>query len=330
MPELVTLADIRAAQERLAGIAVHTPLLPCIWAPDAGDLLLKPESLQPIGAFKIRGAYNKIASLTAEERDRGIVASSSGNHAQAVAYAARLFGARATIVIPDAAPQHKVAATEALGADVVLVPPAERDVAARELVEKHGHVLVPPYDDPAIIAGQGTLGAEIADDIATAGLPPLDLVLVPVSGGGLISGVATAIKSISPSTRVVGVEPELAADAAESFASGQRVEWTPAETYRTIADGLRTTSVGAHPWEHIQAYVDDIITVSDEQIRAAMYVLATRANVVAEPSGAAATAAYMYAREKLPPAATTVAVVSGGNVDPDVLAEVLQHHNYRA
>nr|WP_281353435.1 threonine/serine dehydratase [Phytoactinopolyspora mesophila] len=300
--------------------------MPCIWAPGDGDLLLKPESLQPIGAFKIRGAYNKIAALTAQERERGLVASSSGNHAQAVAYAARLFGARATIVIPDAAPQHKVAATKALGADVVLVPPAERDVAARQLVKEHGQILVPPYDDPEIIAGQGTVGAEIADDIAAAGLPAADLVLVPVSGGGLISGVATAIKSLSPSTRVVGVEPELAGDAAESFAGGQRVEWTPEQTYRTIADGLRTTSVGVHPWEHIQAHVDDIITVSEDQIRAAMQVLAVRANVVAEPSGAAATAAYMFAREQLPPAATTVAVVSGGNVDPALLADVLGQH----
>ncbi|WP_216843364.1 threonine ammonia-lyase [Phytoactinopolyspora alkaliphila] len=318
MTALVTLADIRAAQQRIAGVAVRTPLLPAPWAPGDGELYVKPEMLQPIGAFKIRGAYNKIALLSPEERARGLVASSSGNHAQAVAYAARMFGAKATIVIPDTAPPHKVEATTSLGADVVLVPPAERDVVPVRLVEERGFVLVPPFDDPAIIAGQGTIGAEIGDDV-----PDVDLVLVPVSGGGLISGIATAVKVLCPDARVVGVEPELAGDAAESLRAGRRTAWTPEQTHRTIADGLRTVSVGVAPWEHIRTYVDDIITVSEDQIRAAMRVLVVQGRLVTEPSGAATTAAYLYARDRLPEARVTVAVASGGNVDPALLADVL-------
>ncbi|WP_166354014.1 threonine ammonia-lyase [Phytoactinopolyspora limicola] len=327
--DLVTLADIRDAQQRLTGVVVPTPLVPCPWAPGPGSLLVKPESLQVIGAFKIRGAYNMIAGLSPEERARGLVASSSGNHAQAVAYAAREFAAHATIVIPDVAAPHKVAATKALGADVVLVPQAERDVAVTRLAAEHGYVHVPPYDHAAIIAGQGTVGAEIA-----AARPDVDLVLVPVSGGGLLSGVATAVKAAHPGARVVGVEPELAADAAESFRSGRRVVWEPSATRRTIADGLRTTSVGVLPWEHIRAYVDDIVTVTDEQIMAAMHALAVQANIVAEPSGAAAVAAYLFARDQLPDAGpandagTTVAVVSGGNVSPELLSQILADPQY--
>ncbi|WP_129669455.1 threonine ammonia-lyase [Phytoactinopolyspora endophytica] len=316
--DLVTLADIRAAQNRIGDVAVRTPLIPAPWAPGNGQLFIKPEMLQPIGAFKIRGAFNKIASLTADERARGLVASSSGNHAQAVAYAARMFDAKATIVIPDTAPAHKVAATKALGAEVILVPPAERDVVPRQLVADRGYVLVPPFDDAAIIAGQGTIGAEIADDLSD-----VDLVLVPVSGGGLISGVATAIKALRPEARVVGVEPELAADATDSFRTGRRVEWSPEQTHRTIADGLRTASVGVLPWEHIRAYVDDIVTVSEDEMRSTMRTLVVDGRLVAEPSGAAATAAYLYARERLPEATRTVAVASGGNADPALLAEIL-------
>lgn len=318
MAGLVTLADVRAAQECLVGVAVRTPLVPFLWAPGDGAFLVKPEMLQPIGAFKIRGAYNKIATLTADERARGLVASSSGNHAQAVAYAARLFDAKATIVMPDTAVPHKVAATRSLGADVVLVPPHQRDVVPRQLADEHGYVVVPPYDDAAIIAGQGTIGAEIADD-----LRGVDLVLTPVSGGGLLSGVATAVKALSPHAHVVGVEPELAGDAAESFRCGRRVDWTPEQTSRTVADGLRTTSLGVLPWEHIRAYVDDIITVSEQEIRAAMRTLLIEARLVTEPSGAVAVAGYLFARDQLPVAATTVAVATGGNADPGLLAEIL-------
>jgi threonine dehydratase len=274
--------------------------------------------LQPIGAFKIRGAYNKIAALSAEDRSRGLVASSSGNHAQAVAMAAQMFGVKATIVIPDTAPEHKVAATKALGADVVLVSPAERDIVPRQLVAEHGYIHIPPFDDAAIIAGQGTVGAEIADD-----LPDVELVLVPVSGGGLISGVASAVKALCPHAKVVGVEPALAADASESFRKGRRVAWEPEQTHRTIADGLRTVSLGELPWEHIRTYVDDIVTVTDDELRSAMHTLLLRGRLVTEPSGAAAAAAYLCARDRLPHSARTVAVASGGNADPALLRDIL-------
>ncbi|WP_439675422.1 threonine ammonia-lyase [Embleya sp. MST-111070] len=318
MTNPVTLEDLRAAQKRIAGTAVRTPLLPSLHGDADRPLWLKPESLQPIGAFKIRGAYNAIAALTDAERSRGVVAHSSGNHAQAVAYAARLFGAKAVIVMPDTTPQVKIDATHALGAEVVIVTPERRDTAAGELAEEHGYAFVPPYDDARIIAGQGTAGLEITED-----LPTVDTVLVPVSGGGLISGIAAAVKLTSPHTKVIGVEPELAADAAESFRTGVRTTWSTTQTYRTIADGLRTTSVGVLPFAHIQAYVDDIVTVTEDQIREAMRFLGLRARLVAEPAGAVATAAYLFRKDALPAGREHVAVVSGGNVDPALYAEVM-------
>jgi threonine dehydratase len=314
---LVGLAELRAAQQCIAGTAVRTPLLPCPWADADHPLWLKPESLQPVGAFKIRGAVNKIASLTEAERSAGVVAHSSGNHAQAVAYAAQRFGVTAVIVVPEGASAVKVAATRALGAEVVFATPAERGERAAALAAETGATLVPPYDDPAVIAGQGTVGMEIAAD-----LPDVALVLVPISGGGLISGVATAVKTLCPQARVVGVEPELAADAAESFRLGKRVAWPADATYRTIADGLRVTCVGELPWEHIRAHVDDIVTVSEAEIRAAVRVLAGRARLIAEPSGAVATAAYLFRRARLP-TGPTVSVVSGGNIDPRDYAGIL-------
>lgn len=313
---LVGLPDIVAAAERLHGIALHTPLLPCSWAPPDRPLLVKAENLQPIGAFKIRGAYNAVAQIPAAQRSRGIVTHSSGNHAQAVAYAARAFGISATIVIPHGAAELKVEATRALGATVVRVPAAERAAAAAELAERDGLTSVPPYDDPFVIAGQGTVGLEIAMD-----LPDVEVVLVPVSGGGFVSGVAAAIRALRPGARVIGVEPELAADAQESVRRGERVEWTTEQTSQTIADALRVTGVGTLPWEHIQALVDDIVTVTEDQIRDAMRVLALQSRLVAEPSGAVAVAAHRAG--VLPAATTTVAIVSGGNVDPALLADVL-------
>jgi len=314
---LVTLSDIQAAAARIRDLVVRTPLLPCAWADAERPLWLKPESLQATGAFKLRGASNALAQLDAGQRARGVVAQSSGNHAQAVAYAAARLGIRATIVMPDTSPAVKLDATRGFGAEVVVVPPAERDVRPFELAEAHGYPHIPPYDDDRIIAGQGTVGLEIAEDLASgarSGAP--DLVLVPVSGGGLISGVATAIKALSPETRVIAVEPELAADAAESFRTGERVIWTPEQTYRTIADGLRTTSVGVLPFEHIRRYVDGVVTVSEEEIVEAVRVLGRKSRLVAEPSGAVTTAAYLFHAAELPAASRTVAVVSGGNVDP--------------
>jgi threonine dehydratase len=320
---LVTLDDLHAAQKRIAGLAVRTPLMPCPWADtDAHTLHLKPENLQPTGAFKIRGACNRLAVLTAEERARGVVAQSSGNHAQAVAYAARGMGIKAVIVMPDTSPAVKVENTRSFGAEVVLVRMHERDTTAAELAAEHGYVWVPPYDDPWIIAGQGTVGLEIAED-ATALDLDLRTVLVPVSGGGLLSGAAAALKLTMPGVRVVGVEPELAGDAAESFRSGEHKVWTFERTHRTIADGLRTNSLGLLPWEHVQAYVDDIITVTEDEIRSAVAVLARRGRLVAEPSGAVTTAAYLHHAGQLPSGRSVAAVLSGGNLEPSLLAELL-------
>ncbi|MCX5212274.1 threonine/serine dehydratase [Kitasatospora sp. NBC_00240] len=322
---LVGLEELRAAQRRIEGVAVRTPLMPCPWAdrgPEGGAgerrLWLKPENLQPTGAFKIRGAYNRLAALSEAERARGVVAQSSGNHAQAVAYAARLLGLKAVIVMPDTSPAVKVASTRSFGAEVVLVPPEERDTLPAELAERHGYVWVPPYDDPWIIAGQGTVGLEIGEDAPDE----LDTVLVPVSGGGLISGTAAALKLSCPGVRVIGVEPELAADAQESLRTGRRTSWPVADTYRTVADGLRTPSVGELPFEHLQAYVDDIVTVTEAEIRDTVALLARSGRLVAEPSGAVAPAAYFHRSAELG-GRVFAAVVSGGNIDPGLLAELL-------
>jgi threonine dehydratase len=315
---LVTIEDVRAAAERIAGHVVRTPLVPFAEAQPGRPLWFKPESLQPIGAFKLRGAFNAILQRLDDARSRGVVTHSSGNHARAVAWVARELGLRATIVIPDAAPAVKVDAVRRLGAEVVIVAPEDRDTRAFELAAEHGYVMIPPYDDAAIVAGQGTIGLEIAADLAN-----LAGVLVPVSGGGLIAGIATAVKALSPGTRVIGVEPELAADAAESFRTGQRVSWTPEQTYRTIADGLRTTSVGEIPWRQIQKYVDDVITVSEDEIRDGVRRLAADARLVAEPSGAVPFAAYLHHAGELGVDGNVVAVVSGGNLAMDTLARII-------
>ncbi|HLQ51953.1 MAG TPA: threonine/serine dehydratase [Terriglobales bacterium] len=282
-------------------------------------LYLKPENLQPIGAFKLRGAYNKIASLTDEERARGVITYSSGNHAQGVAYAARALGTKAVIVMPRNAPAIKREATAALGAEIVFVGPSgpERQIKAEELAAEHGYVIVPPYDDEKIIAGQGTAGLEILED-----LPDVDLVLVPVGGGGLISGISTAIKLSKPSTKVVGVEPELAGDAQASLRAGEIVKFPPEQVLQTCADGLRAQYIGTMTFEHIRRYVDDIVTVSEDQIMQAARLLAQNPKTVAEPSGAVATAAWLFQRDSLPLSNFTVAVISGGNIDPGLLKQL--------
>ena len=322
---LVTLATIRAAQARIAPIAVQTPLVEAAFPGLSGygtgkRIWLKAESLQAIGAFKIRGAANKILQLTSEEIRRGVITYSSGNHAQAVAFVARNVGAKAVIVMPSNAPAIKRAATLALGAEVVDVGVAsnERLAVAERLVREHGYVVVPPYDDEQIIAGQGTCGLEIIE-----ALPDVDLVLSPVSGGGLLSGVAAAVKQLRPQTRAFGVEPELAGDTAESFRTGAIVTWPAELTSRTLADGLRTQSVGVRNFAHIQAFVDGIVTVTEAEIRAAMRAIVAATRLVPEPSGAVATAALLFHAHQLPSYLKAVAVVSGGNVDPALLAQVL-------
>jgi threonine dehydratase len=288
-------------------------------APDARRLFLKLENLQPIGAFKLRGAYNKIAALSDKERRRGVISYSSGNHAQGVAYAARALHTKAVIVMPGNAPAIKLEATAAMGAEIVTVGPGsmERQLKAEELAAKHGYVIVPPYTDEKIIAGQGTMGLEILED-----LPDVETVLAPVGGGGMISGIATAIKLSKPSVHVIGVEPELAADAQASLRADHVVNFPAEQVTQTIADGLRTQSIGAINFEHIEKYVDDIVTVSEDEIREAMRRLAANPKTVAEPSGAVAVAGFLFRGDQLPRATTHVAVVSGGNIDPAMLEDI--------
>jgi threonine dehydratase len=317
---VITLEDVRLAQRRVRGVALHTPLVPCPRGEEGRALYLKAENLQPTGAFKLRGAYNKISSLSPEERSRGVVAHSSGNHAQAVAYAARSLGVRAVIVMPRGAARVKLDATAAFGAEIVPVgdDSAERVRRAEELTAEHGYIPVPPYDDETLIAGQGTVGLEILED-----LPDVEAVLVPVSGGGLISGVAAALKLSRPEVRVIGVEPELAADARASLRSGKLVELPAEQVGRTIADGLRVRKLGDAPFEHVRAFVDDIVAVSEDEILEAMRRLALRVRLVAEPSGAVTFAAHLFHRDELPATRLNVAIVSGGNVEPHLLASVL-------
>jgi threonine dehydratase len=322
---LVSIDKIRAAAARIAPIAMKTPLVRAPFPGIAGhgtsrEIWLKAESLQPIGAFKIRGASNKVLQLTPAEIARGVITYSSGNHAQGVAYAAREVGAKAVIVMPSNAPAIKRAATLALGAEIVDVGVAssERLAVAEQLVREHGYIVIPPYDDEQIIAGQATCGLEIAIEI-----PDVDLAVSPVSGGGLLSGVAAAVKQLNPRAKVFGIEPELAADTAESFRTGSIVTWPAELTSRTIADGLRTQSVGVRNFAHIQAFVDGVITVSEAEIRAAMRAIVAVTRLVPEPSGAVATAALLFHASELPDYRKAVAVVSGGNVDPAQLAQVL-------
>ncbi|WP_103336352.1 threonine ammonia-lyase [Amycolatopsis sp. CA-126428] len=313
--ELVTISDIEAAAKRVEDVAVRTPLLLQTWDP-RGTLWLKPESLQPVGAFKVRGAFNAIAALDDAARARGVIAYSSGNHAQAVAYAAQRYGVPAVIVVPDVAPRIKVEATRAYGAEVIEVPIGEHEGKARELAIERGLTLVPPFDHAAIIAGQGTAGLEIAED-----LPDVDVVLVPISGGGLAAGVGTAIRARCPRARVIGVEPALAADVADSLRQGRLVRWPQADRAQTIADGLRSQP-SELTFAHLREVVDRMVTVTEDEIREAVRVLARKARLVAEPSGAVTTAAYLFHAGELP-AGKTVALVSGGNADPALFAEIL-------
>jgi threo-3-hydroxy-L-aspartate ammonia-lyase len=314
---LVTIEEIQAAAARLAGVIVPTPLVPFPGAEPR--LLLKPECLQPTGSFKLRGAYNAISALPPDVRERGVIAHSSGNHAQAIAYAAAMLGVPATVVVPDNAPEAKLAPARRLGAQIVTCEPtlAARIATTEDLISRHGYALIPPFDHRDVIAGQGTIGLEIAQQC-----PEVDLVAVPISGGGLISGIAAAIRATCPGARVIGVEPELAADARDSFRRHERVAWSASDTQRTIADALRVEQLGVLPFQHILSLVDDVVTVTEDEIRAAMRRTAAQAHLVAEPGGAVAIAACLSGRD-LPPARAPVAVLSGGNVDLAVYASIL-------
>lgn len=315
-PALVQLSDIQRAARVLAPVAVHTPLLPVdeLSARFGVPVWVKPEMLQRGGAFKFRGAYAFLSALSPEERARGVVAPSSGNHAQAVALAARLFGVPATVVMPTTVTPAKRGGAERLGARIELAgtTTADRMERAVEIVEAEGATLVPPYDDPVIIAGQGTAGLEIVDD-----LPAVQTVLVPVGGGGLSAGVATAVKSRLPDARVVAVEPSGAPKLSHARAAGRPVKLSGTGG---LADGLLAVEVGHLPFQHHQAYVDEVVLIDDAHLLDAMRYLLDRLKLVTEPSGAITLAALMTGA--VVPRGPTVAVLSGGNIEWPGLREL--------
>jgi threonine dehydratase len=315
----ITLDDVRAAQERIKPIAHRTPVMTSeSFNRMAGvQAFFKCENLQKGGAFKIRGAANRVLALPPEELKRGVIAYSSGNHAQAVALAARFAGVPATVVMPDDAPGVKVEATLAAGAQIVRYDrlTEDREAVARAIVEKTGATIVPPFDHPHVMAGQGTLALELLQDVGD-----LDAIVLPIGGGGMVSGCAVAAKGVKPGIRVFGVEPETANDAYLSMKRGERVVIDPPET---IADGLRTSAPGKLTLPVIQALVDDILLVTEDEIREAVRFFAMRMKIVVEPSGAVPAAAVLHG--KLPAWCRRVGVViSGGNVDPAMLAEILR------
>jgi len=331
----VSLADLERAARRVRQATRRTPLLALELAartPRGGPatLLVKAESLQVTGSFKARGAYNAIAALTRAQRARGVVAYSSGNHAGAVAYAARVLGAPAVVFMPEHAPAVKIAAARGNGADVVLVGRSsdERRDRAHEHAHTHAMALIPSADHLDVIAGQGTVGLEIIaqlrEALRAAPDPARLRVLVPVGGGGIAAGVATAVTALAPGARVIGVEPALAADGAASLRAGRLVAWPSADVDRTIADGLRLTSLGVSPFAHLRARLDGIVLVEEADIRAAVAWAARNARLVLEPSGATALAAALYHRSARAAAGeVTVCVASGGNVDPPMLRALL-------
>ncbi len=313
MSDLIPLSAIRAAAARIAPYVTRTPIVPMT----PTGLLLKAENLHPIGAFKIRGAFNAILSLSDEARVRGVVAHSSGNHAQAVAYVAHALDLKCAIVMPESAPKLKLDATRHWGAEIHLVPFDATSRAAKTAALKaaHGYAVIEPYDAEAIMAGTGTIALEIL-----AQHPATHTIYVPVSGGGLSGGIAAAVAQLAPHVRVIGVEPELAADAQASLRKGEIVGVAPEEAIRTIADGLRVTRLGTRNWANIRAYIHDIVTVSEDQITDAMRRIFRESRLVAEPSGAVAAAAALAAGGD---PANTVAVLSGGNVEPALYAEII-------
>ena len=319
--DLITLRDLDAAAQRIAGVAVRTPTLPCDPLSEqlGVPVWIKPEMLQRGGAFKFRGAYNFLAQLSAAERARGVIAPSSGNHAQAVALAAKLFGCKAVVVMPTTVTAAKRGGAERLGARIELAGTTTQDRYERavELVEREGFTLVPPYDHPWIIAGQGTVGLEVADDI-----PELGTILVPVGGGGFSAGVATAIKLRQPGARVVAVEPVNAPKLSRAREAGRPVR---IDSTHGLADGLLAVEVGGVTFAHHQRYVDEVVQVDDRALRAAMRFLLDRMKLVTEPSGAITVAALMEGRVKA--AGHTVAVLSGGNIEWDGLVSLLSGQN---
>ncbi|MFQ5946723.1 MAG: threonine/serine dehydratase, partial [Anaerolineae bacterium] len=315
-PELITLEDILAARQVVSNRLHLTPVTGSSYLGNqvGHRLAFKLELFQKTGSFKPRGVLNKLHHLTDEERARGIIGFSSGNHAQAVAWAARNAGIPSTVVMPSSSVRSKVEATRQYGAEVVLTEGHLMDVS-RAIQEERDLTMVQPFDDPMIIAGQGTLGLEILDQV-----PEVAAVVVGVGGGGLISGIATAIKEAKPQVKMIGVEPTGAAVMTQSLRKGEPVQL---ESMETVADGLAAPFAGEHTLAHMQTFVDDVVIVSDAQILEAMALIMERSKVVAEPAGAAPLAGLLSGQVKLPGGSTVVCVVSGGNVDRERLKELL-------
>jgi threo-3-hydroxy-L-aspartate ammonia-lyase len=316
----LTLEDVRAAARRLGNRIHRTPVISCQSFDDASghQVFFKCENLQRAGAFKIRGALNKLLTLTAAERERGVVAFSSGNHAQGVALAARMLGTTAIICMPTDAPALKLEATRNYGAEVVFYDrmTEDREKVAQGLTERTGRLLVPPYDDLAVMAGQGTAALELFED-----MPSLDVLLTPVGGGGLMAGCSTVARALFPGLKVFGVETEAANDTYLSLRRGERVTIPPPAT---IADGIRLTTPGALTFPILKANLTDVLLVSDAEVRETVRFLAQRARILVEPTGAVPAAAVLFGRLPLAPGARVGVVLSGGNIDPDLLIEILR------
>lgn len=321
----VTFADIEAAAGRIAGHAVQTPL---VESPALNDrlglrVLIKPESLQRVGAFKFRGAYNRLVQLDAEQRKRGVVAFSSGNHAQGVALAAKLLGMPAVIVMPADAPQVKADATRAYGAEVRTYDrlTENREAISAALAAERGAVVVPAFDDPHIVAGQGTLGLEMVGQAEAVGAT-FDALVSPVGGGGLLAGVSTAVKALSPATRIFGAEPEHYDDTRLSLEAGERRGVKP--TVRTLCDALESPAPGEINFPILQRHVEGIAVVTDPEVAEAVRLAFSTLKLVAEPGGAAGLAALLAGKVDVAPGATVGLVISGGNIDPDTLGRILR------
>ena len=324
-PFAISFADIEAAAERLAGHAVETPLLESNALNErlGVRVLIKPETLQRVGAFKFRGAYNRLVQLNAAERARGVVAFSSGNHAQGVALAARLLGMPALIVMPSDAPAMKIANTRGYGAEVKLYDrlTESREKIAAAITAERGAVLVPAFDDPHILAGQGTAGLELVRQASARGAE-LDVAIAPCSGGGLLSGVATAVKALSPATAVYGVEPAGYDDTRTSLQAGRRTPMTP--THRTLCDALETPCPGELTFPILQATVADVAVVTDAEVAEAMRLAFSMLKLVVEPGGCVGLAALLTGKITPKTGQTVGLVLSGGNVDPELFARILR------
>ena len=327
MSELaISLADIESAAERIKGWAVETPL---VESPALNDrlglrVLLKLETMQRVGAFKFRGAFNRLVQLSDDEKARGVVAFSSGNHAQGVALAAKLLGIPALIVMPADAPKVKAEATRGYGAEIRFYDrlTESREKIAAAIAQERGAVVVPAFDDPHIIAGQGTAGLELVRQAQARGVEKLDVVVTPCSGGGLLAGVATAVKALSPSTALIGVEPAGYDDTLKSLQAGRRTPMTP--THRTLCDALETPCPGELTFPILQKHVADVAVVTDAEVAEAVRYAFSVLKLVVEPGGSAGLAALLAGKVDTFGGKTVGLVLSGGNVDPDQFGQILR------